>query len=91
MAEEGLLLGVAPHVGLQRISTRMRRALSGALAPFACVSSPLGSDVVRLHMIDQVIAVAQIADRTALPLAGGDLIGAHGKLIMGGRSWRAAF
>lgn len=37
--------------------------------------------MIRLHMVDQIVAVSQVAGRTTLPLAGCDLIGAHGELI----------
>ena len=90
-AEKRLLLGVAAHMGLERIATGMHGALARALAPLARVLCPLGRNVVVLDVLDQVVAVAQVADRTPLPLTRRDLVGAQGVLVVRGRPRRAAF
>lgn len=80
--EKGLLFGMASHVSFQGISTRMDGALSSAVTPFACVLGTFGTDVVVLYVLNQVIAVSQIPNRTAIPLACCDLIGAQCIFVM---------
>lgn len=84
VAEKGLLLGVAAHVRLESIATGMHGAFPRALAPFARVLCPLGRDVVVLHVLDEQVAVAQVADGAALPLTGGYLVGAKGVFVVRG-------
>jgi len=81
-AEKRLLLCMRAHVRLQGIPAGMHGAFTRALAPLARVFGPLGADVVVLDVLDEVVAVGQLADRTALPLARSHLVGAQGVLVV---------
>ena len=68
-AEEWLLLCMAPHMRLQRVSTRMVDALPCAVSPFASILCSLRTDMFVLHMTNQTVGVSQFSNRTAVPLA----------------------
>jgi hypothetical protein len=84
MAEKGLLLGVTAHMGLECVATGMIGALARAVSPLAGIARALRSNVIILHMSNQLVAVGQVSHSTALPRTHGDLIGSHGVFVCAG-------
>lgn len=90
-AEEGLLLRVTAHMRFQCVSARMVRPLARTIPPLTRIPRTLGADVLDLHVLDQVVAVAQVTYGTSFPLACRDLVRAQCVFVVRGRAGCAAF
>lgn len=65
---------MAPHVSLQGIATGMRQALSVAASPFARVLFLTVLNVRIVNVLNQLVHVALVSCRAAVPVADGDLV-----------------